>query len=175
MSYIIKRISAFLVVLLIDQHLMAQQLSNVFLTQEGKAEYRISLNNIFVVLSEKGFLSEVKTSANGTIVYNVNNRVDQIGDVKIGYNYKGFVNQIGTAPILYDFSGRVDRIGTIGFRYNYKNLIAEIGNQKVQYSADNRIDQFDSFKIYYNYNKMVQRIDDSRGLILVQLNLEKSK
>ncbi len=170
-----KRIIVFSMLLFLIQNLMAQQLSNVFITQEGKAEYRISINNIYVVLSEKGFLSEVKTSANGTIVYSANNKVEQIGDVKIGYNYQGFVNLIGTAPILYDFSGRVDRIGTIGFRYNYKDLIAEIGNQKVQYSADNRIDQFDSFKIYYNYNKMVQRIDDSRGLILLQLNYEKSK
>ncbi len=175
MNYFIKKTIVFLMLLFLGQITKAQQLQNVFITQEGKAAYRISLNNIYVVLSEKGFLSEVKTSANGTIVYNTGNKVEQIGDVKIGYNYQGFVNLIGTAPVLYDFSGRVDRIGTIGFRYNYNDLIAEIGNQKVQYSADNRIDQFDSFKIYYNYNKMVQRIDESRGLILLQLNYEKSK
>ena len=175
MSHFMKIFFVFLILLFLVHTTMAQQLSNVFITQDGKAAYRISLNSIYVVLSEKGFLSEVKTSANGTIVYNIANKVEQIGDVKIGYNYQGFVNLIGTAPILYDFSGRVDRIGTVGVRYNYNGLIAEIGNQKVLYSADNRIDQFDSFKIYYNYNKMVQRIDESRGLILLQLNYEKSK
>jgi len=175
MSYFIKRIIFLLMLIFLVQNAMAQQLQNIFITQEGKAAYRISLNTIYVVLSEKGFLTEVKTTANGTIIYNTANKVEQIGDVKIGYNYQGFVNLIGTAPIMYDFSGRVDRIGTIGFRYNYNDLIAEIGNQKVQYNADGRIDQFDTFKIYYNYNKMVQRIDESRGLILLQLNYEKSK
>ena len=175
MSYFMKRAIKFLVLLFFVQAVKAQQLQNVFITQEGKAAYRISLNTIYVVLTEKGLLSEIKTSTNGTIIYNTVNKVEQIGDVKIGYNYKGFVNLIGTASILYDFSDRVDRIGTIGFRYNYNGLIAEIGNQKVQYNADNRIDQFDSYKIYYSYNKMVQRIDESRGLILLQLNYEKSK
>ena len=174
MNDVMKKFVGFLIVLFIMQNAIAQQLSNVFITQEGKTAYRISINNIYVVLSEKGFLSEVKTTANGTIVYNTANKVEQIGEVKIGYNYQGFVNLIGVASVLYDFSGRVDRIGSIGFRYNYNGLIAELGNQKVMYNADNRIDQFDTFKIYYNYNKMVQRIDDSKGLILLQLNYAKS-
>ncbi len=174
MNNFIKMSLAFLIILLVMQDVVAQQLSNVLITQEGKAAYQISVNNIYVVLTEKGFLSDIKTSANGTIVYNANNKVDQIGDVKIGYNYQGFVNLIGAASILYDFSGRVDRIGGIGFRYNYNGLIAELGNQKILYNFDNRIDQFDSFRIYYNYNKLVQKIDESKGLILIQLNHEKS-
>jgi|GEM_PF-1795963 len=175
MSCFKKRIIVFLMLLFLVQTTIAQQLQNVFISQDGKAAYRISLNTIYVVLTEKGIISEVKTSANGTIVYNTANKVEQIGEVRIGYNYQGFVNLIGDASVLYDYTGRVDRIGTIGFRYNYNGLIAEIGNQKIQYNSDNRIDQFDSYKIYYSYNKMVQRIDESMGLILLQLNYEKSK
>jgi hypothetical protein len=151
----------------------SQQLSNVFVSQEGKASYRFSINNIYLVVSEKGKLLEIKTDANGTIVYSVSKRVEQIGDVKIGFNYQGFVNSIGSASVLYDFSGRVDRIGNIPLKYNYNGFISELGNQKVMYSADNRIDQFDQFRITYNYNKLVQRIDDSKGLIVLQLNYDK--
>lgn len=151
----------------------AQQLTNVFVSQDGKASYRFAINNIYLVITEKGKLLEIKTDANGTIVYSVSKRVEQIGDVRIGFNYQGFVNTIGTASVLYDFSGRVDRIGNIAFRYNYNGLLSDLGGQKVMYNADNRIDQFDQYKITYNYNKLVQRIDDSKGLIVLQLNYDK--
>ena len=151
----------------------AQQLTNVFISQDGKASYRFAINNIYLVVSEKGKLLEIKTDANGTIIYSVTKRVEQIGDVKIGFNYQGFVNSIGSASILYDFSGRVDRIGNIAIKYNYNGFIAELGNQKIMYSADNRIDQFDQFRIVYNYHKLVQKIDESKGLIVLQLNYDK--
>ncbi len=151
----------------------AQQLTNVFVNQDGRASYRFAINNIYLVITEKGKLLEIKTDANGTIVYSVSKRVEQIGDVKIGFNYQGFVNTIGTASVLYDFSGRVDRIGNIAFRYNYNGYLSELGSQKVMYNSINQIDQFDQYKITYNYYKLVQRIDESKGLIVLQLNYDK--
>jgi PPE-repeat protein len=173
MNYMIRFFFILIAACFFTKSTHAQQLTNVFVSQDGKASYRFAINNIYLVLSEKGKLLEIKTDANGTIVYNVSKRVEQIGDVKIGFNYQGLVNNIGSASVLYDFSGRVDRIGNIAFRYNYNGFISEVGNQKVMYSADNRIDQFDQFRITYNYNKLVQRIDDSKGLIVLQLNYDK--
>lgn len=153
--------------------MQAQQLSNIYLTQKGKAAYRIALNNIYIVLSENGKLTEIKTDAYGTIIYNINKRVDQIGDMKIGFNYQGFVNNIGTTPIIYDYNGRIDRIGNLELKYNYNNLLVSIGGQAIIYNADNTIDRFDRFKIIYNYEKQVQQIDNSNGLIILQLNYDK--
>jgi hypothetical protein len=151
----------------------SQQLTNVFVNQDGRASYRFAINNIYLEITDKGKLLEIKTDANGTIVYSISKRVEQIGDVRIGFNYQGLVKTIGTASVLYDFSGRVDRIGNIAFRYNYNGYLSDLGGQKVMYNSDNRIDQFDQFKITYNYNKLVQRIDDRKGLIVLQLNYDK--
>jgi len=150
-----------------------QQLSNIYLTQKGKAAYRIAINNIYVVLSENGKLTEIKTDAYGTIIYNINKRVDQIGDVKIGFNYQGFVNNIGATPIIYDYNGRIDMIGNLELKYNYNGLLVSIGGQSIIYNLDNTIDRFDRFKINYNYEKQVQQIDNSNGLIILQLNYDK--
>ena len=151
----------------------AQLLSNVYINQKGRASYNISIGNIYVVISEKGKITEIKTDANGTIIYSLNKRVEQIGEVRIGFNYQGLVNMIGNASVVYDYSGRVDRIGNLTFRYNYNELLSAVGNQSVVYNPDNTIDQFDKYRILYNYDKQVQKIDDSKGLIVLQLNYDK--
>jgi hypothetical protein len=155
--------------------LNAQQLSNVYITQNGKAAYRIGLNNIYVMLTDGGKITDIKTDTYGTILYNTNKRVEQIGDVKIGFSYQGLVNMIGNTSVLYDYTGRVDRIGNLTFRYNYNGIMAAVGNQTINYNPNNTIDQFDKFKITYNYTGQVQKIDDSKGLILLQLNYDKEK
>ncbi|MFY9465519.1 MAG: hypothetical protein WAP48_10530 [Sediminibacterium sp.] len=159
--------------LLMSSHSHAQQLSNIYLTEKGKASYLISVNTLAVVISDSGKLSEIRTAASGTIIYNTTLQVEQIGDVKIGVNYQGQINRIGNTPILYDFGGRVDRIGNLGFRYNYNNLLVSVGDQGIRYNPDHTIDQFDQYRIVYNYNKQVQKIDDSKGLIILQLNFHK--
>ncbi|MDD2793912.1 MAG: hypothetical protein PHD73_12085 [Sediminibacterium sp.] len=146
----------------------AQQLSGVYLTENGKASYQITVERLLVVLTDSGKLSEIRTTASGTLVYNVSRQIEQIGDVKIGLNYQGKVNRIGNTAILYDFNGRVDRIGELNFRYNYNNMLASVGNQAIRYNPDQTIDQFDRYRIIYNYNKQVQKIDDSGGLIILQ-------
>lgn len=150
----------------------AQHLSNIYLSQNGKASYRIVLNNIYIVLSENGKLTEIKTDTYGTIIYNFNKRVDQIGDMKIGFNYRGFVNMIGSTPIMYDYNGRIERIGNLTFKYNYNNLLASIGEQVIIYNTDYSIDRFDKYKITYNYEKQVKQIDNSNGIIILQLNYD---
>jgi hypothetical protein len=151
----------------------AQQLSNVYLNQNGKASYRITLGNIYIVISEAGKLKEIKTDAQGTIVYSTTKRVEQIGNTRIGFNYQGWVNTIGSVSVQYDYSGRVDRVGNLVIRYNYNGIVQSIGNQNITYNADNSMDMFDRYKITYNYNKQVQQVDNSNGLILLELNYDK--
>jgi len=153
--------------------LKAQQLSNVYLNQNGRASYRISLNNIYIVISESGKLKEIKTDAQGTIVYSTSKRVEQIGNTRIGFNYQGWVNTIGPVSVQYDYSGRVDRVGNLAIRYNYNGIVQSIGTQNIVYNADNSMDMFDRYKITYNYNKQVQQVDNSNGLILLELNYDK--
>lgn len=147
-----------------------QQLSNVYLNQNGHASYRISINNIYIVINEAGKLKEIKTDAQGTIVYSTTKRVEQIGNTKIGFNYQGWVNTIGEVSVQYDYSGRVDRIGNLVILYNYNGIVQSIGSQNVVYNGDNSMDRFDRYKIVYNYNKQVQQVDNSNGLILLELN-----
>jgi hypothetical protein len=151
----------------------AQQLVNVYLNQKGKASYRVAIDNIYVVISDSGKLTEIKTDAYGTIVYNSDKRVNQIGNIRIGFNYQGFVNLIGNTQIRYDYNGRTDRLGNLELRYNYNGLLVTIGGQQIVYNTDNSIDQIGLHRITYNYNKQVQKIDDSKGLIVLQLNYDK--
>ncbi|HJV19414.1 MAG TPA: hypothetical protein VJ552_05995 [Sediminibacterium sp.] len=160
-------------VLLLNVYANAQQLTNVYLTQQGKAAYLISVPPLLVVLSDSGKISEIKTAASGTIVYNTVQQIEQIGEVKIGFNYQGQINRIGNSTLLYDFNGRVDRIGDLNFRYNYQQLLVSVGDQGIRYNPDQTIDQFGRYRIMYNYNKQVQKIDDSNGLIILQLKYHK--
>lgn len=146
----------------------AQQLSGVYLTENGRASYLISVDQVQLLLNDSGKLAEIRTAASGNIVYNVARQIEQVGNVKIGLNYQGKINRVGSAAIVYDFNGRIDRIGELSFRYNYNNLLAAVGNQSIRYNPDQTVDQFDRYRIVYNYNKQVQKIDDSGGLIILQ-------
>lgn len=154
--------------LLMGLQTKAQQLSGVNLTENGRASYLITVEQVQLLLSDSGKLAEIRTASSGNVVYNIARQIEQIGDVKIGLNYQGKINRIGSTAILYDFNGRIDRIGELSFRYNYNNMVAAVGNQAIRYNPDQTIDQFDRYRIVYNYNKQVQKIDDSGGLITLQ-------
>lgn len=146
----------------------AQQLTGVYVTENGRASYLITVEQVQLLLSDAGKLAEIRTAASGNIVYNIARQIEQIGSVRIGMNYQGKINRIGSAAIMYDFNGRIDRIGELSFRYNFNNMLAAVGNQSIRYNLDLTIDQFDRYRIVYNYNKQVQKIDDSGGLITLQ-------
>lgn len=153
--------------------LNAQQLTNVFINQNGKAAYRFAMNGVYLLLNDMGKITEIKTDAFGTIVYDTNKRVEQIGDMKIGFNYQNQVNSIGNYSLQYDHAGRVDQVGNIVFKYNYNGMLVNISNYLIMYNPNGSVDKFGDYKIYYNYNAQVQRIDDSKGLLLLQLNYTK--
>lgn len=165
-----KIIFLLLAFLVIAGVLNAQQLTNVFINQNGKSAYRFAMNGVYLILNDIGKLTEIKTDAFGAIIYDNNKRVEQIGDMKIGFNYQNQVNNIGNYAILYDYSGRVDRIGNIIFKYNYKGMLVSVADNAILYNPNGSVDQFGDYKIHYNYNAQVQRIDESKGLILLQLN-----
>ncbi len=153
--------------------LKAQQLTNVFIHQNGKAAYRFAMNGVYILVNDMGKITEIKTDAFGNIIYDTNKRVEQIGDVKIGFNYQNQVNTIGSISLQYDHAGRVDFIGSVFFKYNYTGTLVSIGNYQIRYNPNGSVDQFGDYKIYYNYNAQVQRIDESKGLLLLQLNYAK--
>lgn len=152
--------------------LSAQELANVFLTQTGKPSFRINVEGISVFLSEKGKIVEIRTDSYGTVVYNTDKRVEQVGSVKIQFNYKNWVSQIGQSSVLYDYEGRVDRIGNLSIGYHHNGMVGKFGNQALQYNANKSLDRFDAFQVVYNYQGQVQKIDASNGLIVLQLNYQ---
>lgn len=151
----------------------AQQLINVLLTYTGKANYKIAAGNALIILNDQGKIVQIEADASGEVVYNKNLQPQQIGNMNLVFNYEGWLSNIGTVTIMYDHTGRVDRIGELPIRYNYHQQIASIGSYTINYNANKTIDQIGQNKVYYNYSGQVFRIDPSKGLILLLLNLTK--
>lgn len=162
----------FLVALGFSLALPAQELGNIYLTQVGKPSFRINVEGISVVLTEKGKIAEIRTDSYGSVLYNTDKRVEQIGSVKIQFNYKNWVSQIGQSSVLYDYEGRVDRIGNLSITYHYNGMVGKMGDRDLQYNANKTLDRFGAYAIVYNYQGQVQRIDESGGLIILQINYQ---
>lgn len=151
----------------------SQQLVNVLLTTNGKATYRIVAGKSTILLTEQGKIQTIDVDAAGEIAYNKNLQPQQVGDLGIVFNYEGWLSQIGNTYLMYDYTGRVDRVGDLVLRYNYNQQISTIGGYTIAYNSNKTIDQIGQYKIYYNYSGNVFRVDQSKGLILLQLNLSK--
>lgn len=151
----------------------AQQLVNVLLTTNGKATYKIGVGKSIIFINDQGKIQTIDVDAAGEIGYNKNLQPQQVGDMGFVFNYEGWLSQIGNTFIMYDYTGRVDRVGDLVLRYNYNQQLSTIGSYTVAYNSNKTIDQVGQYKVYYNYSGNVFRIDQSKGLILLQLNLSK--
>ncbi|MEO0065639.1 MAG: hypothetical protein RI983_965 [Bacteroidota bacterium] len=143
--------------LLVSAGLSAQQLSNILMNVNGKAQYKVSAGNTLIYLDDQGKILSVETDASGEVIYNKNFQPQQVGNL----------------IIQYDHTGRIDKIGELVFRYNYQNQISSVGNISINYNANKTIDQIGVYKIYYNYSGKISRMDSSKGLIALQLNFSK--
>lgn len=159
--------------LLLSASLSAQQLSNILMNVNGKAQYKVSAANTLIYLDDQGKILSVETDASGEVIYNKNFQPQQVGNLGIQFNYEGWLSQVGNLVIQYDHTGRIDKIGELVFRYNYQNLISSVGNISINYNANKTIDQIGVYKIYYNYSGKISRMDSSKGLIALQLNFSK--
>ncbi len=151
----------------------SQQLMNVLLTTDGKATYKIAAGKSVILLNDLGKIQTIDADAAGEIVFNKNLLPQQVGEMGINFNYEGWLSKIGDVSIMYDYTGRIDRVGDLVFRYNYNQQIASIGGYTINYNSNKTIDQIGQYKIYYNYSGKVFRIDQSKGLILLQINFSK--
>lgn len=151
----------------------SQQLMNVLLSTDGKATYKITAGKSVILLNDQGKIQTIDADASGEIIFNKNLYPQQIGEMGINFNYEGWLSKIGDVNIMYDYTGRIDRVGNLVFRYNYNQQIASIGSYTITYNSNKTIDQIGQFKIYYNYSGNVFRIDQSKGLILLQLKFSK--
>jgi len=151
----------------------SQQLMHVLLSTNGKATYKIAAGKSVILLNDQGKIQTIDADASGEIVFNKNLLPQQIGEMGLDFNYEGWLSKIGDVTIMYDYTGRIDRVGNLVFRYNYNQQIASIGGYTITYNSNKTIDQIGQYKIYYNYSGNVFRIDQSKGLILLQLNFSK--
>lgn len=143
--------------LLVSAGLSAQQLSNILMNVNGKAQYKVSAGNTLIYLDDQGKILSVETDASGEVIYNKNFQPQQVGNL----------------IIQYDHTDRIDKIGELVFRYNYQNQISSVGNISINYNPNKTIDQIGVYKIYYNYSGKISRMDSSKGLIALQLNFSK--
>jgi len=154
-------------------NVQSQQLINVLLSTDGKATYKVAAGKSVIILNDQGKIQTIDADASGEISFNKDLLPQQIGEMGISFNYEGWLSKIGDVTIMYDYTGRIDRIGNLVFRYNYNQQIASIGSYTITYNSNKTIDQIGQYKIYYNYSGKVFRIDQSKGLILLQLNFSK--
>ncbi|BDQ11497.1 hypothetical protein [Sediminibacterium sp. TEGAF015] len=168
-----KGILIVLLVLFACGNLSAQVLRNILINVGGKAQYKVSSGNTLIYLDDQGKILSLETDASGEVSYNKNFQPQQAGNLGIQFNYEGWLSQIGNLIIQYDHTGRIDKIGDLVFRYNYQQLISSVGNISIIYNANKTIDQIGVYKLYYNYSGKISRMDDSKGLIALQLNFSK--
>lgn len=154
-------------------NLSAQVLRNILINVDGKAQYKVSSGNTLIYLDDHGKILSIETDASGEVLYNKNFQPQQAGNLGIQFNYEGWLSQIANLVIQYDHTGRIDKIGDLVFRYNYQQLISSVGNISIIYNANKTIDKIGVYKLFYNYSGKIFRIDDSKGLIALQLNFSK--
>jgi hypothetical protein len=168
-----KKLALFILSLCVTMIGHSQQLMNVLLTSSGKATYKIGAGKSIILLTDQGKIITIDADASGEISYNKNLQPQQVGELGFVFNYEGWLSQIGNTSIMYDYTGRVDKVGDLMLRYNYNQQLSTIGSYTISYNSNKTIDQIGPYKIYYNYSGNVFRIDQSKGLVLLQLNLSK--
>lgn len=168
-----KQYLLFCLFIVVTMNAYSQQLMNMLLSTNGKATYKIVAGKSVILLNDQGKIQTIDADASGEMVFNKNLLPQQIGEMGLAFNYEGWLSKIGDVTIMYDYTGRIDRVGNLVFRYNYNQQIASIGSYTITYNSNKTIDQIGQYKIYYNYSGNVFRIDQSKGLILLQLNFTK--
>ncbi|MFN3301016.1 MAG: hypothetical protein ACK41Z_12570 [Sediminibacterium sp.] len=168
-----KRYFLFCLLISVSMNMYSQQLINVLLSTNGKATYKIGAGKSTILINDQGKIQTIDADASGEIVFSKNLQPQQIGEMGLAFNYEGWLSKIGDVTLMYDYTGRIDRVGNLVFRYNYNQQIASIGGYTITYNSNKTIDQIGQYKIYYNYSGYVFRLDQSKGLILLQLNFSK--
>jgi hypothetical protein len=169
----IKRFFLFSLFLSISLFTFSQQLRHVLLSTNGKARYEISAGNPLLIINDSGKIQSIEMEPLGDIMYDKNTFPHQFGEQNLEFNYDGRLIKIGSTIIQYDLNGRLDRIGDMVLSYNYQQQIATIGGYANTYNTNKTVDQIGVFKVKYNYNGQVLMLEQSKGLILVQLNFAK--
>ncbi|MBA4258168.1 MAG: hypothetical protein C0446_03325 [Chitinophaga sp.] len=168
-----KRLLLFSLFFSISLFAFSQQLKHVLLSTNGKARYEVSAGNPLLIINDSGKIQSIVMEPMGEIKYDENTFPHKLGEQNLEFNYDGRLVKIGNTIIQYDLNGRVDKIGDLVLSYNYQQQIASIGGYNIRYNTNKTVDQIGVFKVQYNYNGQVLMVEQSKGLILLQLNFAK--
>lgn len=144
----------------------AQDRITAVISQDGSINFRITLSEFYIQVSQSGRITEFGAMASGNISYDVNGRVDRIGTINVSNNLDGRIDRIGSTNISYNINGRVDRIGSTSISYSIRDRIDRIGSKSVSYNINDKVDRIGSSGISYNVHGKVDRISDSDGSII---------
>lgn len=135
------------------------------ITLTGEIIYQVEMPQFRVSISPEGKLVNYTILSNGDISYNINGRVNKIGQISLSYDFDERIVKIGGESFRYDFDGRINEIGSIKITYNLERKIDKIGEYKISYNINGKVDRIGLGTISYNFNGKIQGIKDTEGII----------
>jgi hypothetical protein len=121
---------------------------------------RISLTSLPITGIVDGTGNILQASGPGTVYYNSDGKVSQIGDVYLYYNSDGKISQIGDLYLYYNSGGMVSQIGDLYLYYNSGGMVSQIGDVYLYYNSNGKVSQIGDVYFYYNSDGMVSQIGD---------------
>jgi len=170
-----KKLVILVFVILLSLKSYTQTNSSVFVSQEGLVSFKLTKDDFYLYISQNGKITGYGTFGNGNIEYDYNNRVIQIGNIKISYDTRGRLGAFGNTIVHYDFNqNRVDKVGNLEIHYDfYQNRIDKFANLSIHYGFyDNKVDKIGNATIKYNNQGFVEKIDDYDEIVIFKPKLE---
>jgi hypothetical protein len=140
---------------------------NFYVVKSGTFTVSFSTNNFYVNVNQQGKIIDFALMSNGSVTAgSLKNRVTQVGNAKVVYNYRGNIDSIAGIQITYTYDGKVNKVGNSFIDYNYEGVIDKVADIPIIYNGNSTIHKFGNFAVTYNNQAQVVGIDDSSGLII---------
>ncbi|OIQ95163.1 hypothetical protein GALL_228610 [mine drainage metagenome] len=137
-----------------------------FVNQFGKFTVHFVTNKFYFNLSQSGRVIDFGILSNGKITSDNNNRIIQVGNIKVNYNTDGTIGSIGGVNIGYTYDDRVNRIGEVNINYSINGAMEKVADMPILYNVDDAVQKIAAYRVGYDSRQMVIGIDDSNGLVV---------
>ncbi|WP_207533260.1 hypothetical protein [Desertivirga arenae] len=155
----------------IPKALKAQNKVSAFISgQKNELSFKVEKTSFFVCLSKGGEITGYSILANGTISYDLQGRIDKVGNVVVSYDLHGRIDKIDNERISYDIQDRLSEIGDTKISYDIHGRVESVGEQKVSYDIRGRVEKISLAKVSYNYLGKIDKIDRNEQSMYLNLN-----
>lgn len=140
---------------------------NFYLIKNGQFSVSFSNDKFYLNVNQRGKIVDFAILTNGSVTAgNLQNKVTQVGNAKIVYNYRGNIDSIAGIQVTYTYDGKVNKVGNSFITYNYEGVIEKVGEIPIIYNGNGTVFRFGNFSVAYNNQGVVAGIDDSNGLVI---------